>query len=76
MNETPMMFSGLEAQGEMNRMEELLGGPERIYHRSGSTGAYREDAGTTEYRVSSPSTRQRSPVVPGWSAGGRSSQTP
>lgn len=31
MNETPMMFGGLEAQGEMNRMEELFGGPERIY---------------------------------------------
>ena len=30
MNETPIMFSGLEAQGEMNRMEELFGGPERI----------------------------------------------
>jgi len=29
MNETPMMFSGLEAQGEMNRMEEC--GRERIY---------------------------------------------
>ena len=31
MNETPMMFSGLEAQGEINRMEEMFGGPERIY---------------------------------------------
>lgn len=31
MNETPIMFSGLEAQGEVNRMEELFGGPERIY---------------------------------------------
>jgi hypothetical protein len=30
-NETPIMFSGLEAQGKMNRMEELFGGPERIY---------------------------------------------
>jgi len=33
MNETPMLFSGLEAQGEINRMEELFGGPERIYQR-------------------------------------------
>jgi len=31
MNETPMMFSGLEAQGEINRMEEVFGGPEQIY---------------------------------------------
>ena len=31
MNETPIMFSGLEAQGEINRMEEVFGGPERIY---------------------------------------------
>jgi len=31
MNETPMMFSGLEAQGEINRMEEVFGGPERIF---------------------------------------------
>lgn len=30
MNETPMMFSGLEPQGEINRMEEMFGGPERI----------------------------------------------
>jgi hypothetical protein len=25
------MFSGLEVQGEINRMEEVFGGPERIY---------------------------------------------
>ena len=30
-NETPMIFSGLEAQGEINWLEELFGSPERIY---------------------------------------------
>jgi hypothetical protein len=42
MNETPMMFSGLKAQGEINRMEEVFGGPEQIYRGVPRARGYHE----------------------------------
>ena len=55
MNETPIMFSGLEAQGEMNRMEELFGGPEQIYRgEPGGRGYYGTPRVFAEHEVESP----------------------
>ena len=42
MNETPIMFSGLKMQGEINRMEEVFGGSERIYRGVPSERRYYE----------------------------------